>query len=1118
MTCPRCGSSVPADANFCHDCGARLVAGCPRCQSALPLLAQFCPACGMGVGRAEPPARFAAPESYTPRHLAEKILNSRVSLEGERKLVTVLFADIKSSMELLAERDPEDARRILDAVLERMIEAVHRYEGTVNQVLGDGIMALFGAPVAHEDHAVRACYAALRMQETIERHSAEVRRTDGLYVQVRVGMNSGDVVVRSIGSDLQMDYTAVGQTAHLAARMEQIATPGSILVTGDTLRLAEGYVTVQPLGPVPIKGLLTPVDVYEVTGDGPVRSRLQAAAARGLTRFVGRAAEMAALSEARTKAAAGHGHVVAVVGEAGVGKSRLLHEFAHARESQGWLVLESNAVPYGHATPYLPLVDALRRYFKIDARDDVRTIRERVTGKVLMLDPSLQDAIPGVLDLLEVLPDDHTFRSLHPAQRRQSTVDGFRRLLLSESRLQPVMVVFEDLHWHDAPTLGLLDGIVDSVPDGRVLLLVSYRPDHRDDWSHRAHYRQVRVDPLPRPSVEEILDTLLGADPSLAAVKEFLVDRSEGNPFFLEETVRMLVETGVLAGERGDRRLARAFSRSQVPRTVQAILASRIDRLPAREKRVLQAAAVIGKDVPFALLSAIDEQSDEDLRASVAALHAAELLDESRLFPDLEYTFRHALTHDVAYGEILQQRRRDIHGRIVAAMEQLYAGRLGEHVDRLAQHAVQGEMWEKALSYLRQAGAKAVARPANREAVALFEQALGVLDHLPESRFTLEQAIDLRFDIRNALQPLGDLARILDTLREAEQFATRLDDPRRLGWVASYLAEHFRMRGDPGPAAEAGERALGIARRLDDLPLQVVTNLPMGLLCHNLGEYRRAIEFFRWNVTRLEGDLRYEPFGLFGLPAVFSRSFLARSLAELGEFAEGLAVGEEGVRLAETADHPFSRVYAYLGIGALYLRKGEIHRAVAVLERALALGQAAHIPVGLAYGASYLGYALALANRVSEALPLLEQTADQATSVRFVASNSLRVAYLAEAYLIAGRAGEAADAAGRALDLAVEHEERGHRAHALRLLGEATLRVGDPATAQGHFRSALLVAEELGMRPLVAHCNRGLADALDTMGDLASAPAHRDAARTLFQSMDMRPWGGGIELHRAPSS
>ena len=360
-----------------------------------------------------------APHAYTPPHLAEKILTSKAALEGERKQVTVLFADLKGSMELLADRDPEEARQLLDPVLERLMAAVHRYEGTVNQVMGDGIMALFGAPIAHEDHAVRACYAALAMQEAIRRYSEEVRRVHGVEVQIRVGLNSGEVVVRAIGNDLHMDYSAIGQTTHLAARMEQLAPPGAIRLTADTLRLAEGWVQVTPLGPVPVKGLATPVEVFELVGAGPARTRLQAFAARGLTPFVGRQAELAALHQALEQAEAGHGQVVAVIGEPAIGKTRLFHEFTHASRTQGWLLLESSSTSYGQATPYLPVIDLLKAYFQIEDRDDGRRIREKLTGRLLTLDPALGPTLPAFLPLLEVSVEDPHWQAIDPPQRRQ---------------------------------------------------------------------------------------------------------------------------------------------------------------------------------------------------------------------------------------------------------------------------------------------------------------------------------------------------------------------------------------------------------------------------------------------------------------------------------------------------------------------------------------------------------------------------------------------------------------------------------------------------------------------------------------------------------------------------
>jgi class 3 adenylate cyclase len=390
MICARCQTENPPQAKFCLECATPLAGRCANCGTPLPPAAKFCFECAHPTSSEQHQgARFGSPDAYTPKHLAEKIRTSKAALEGERKLVTVLFADLKGSMELLADRDPEDARKLLDPVLEHMIEAVHRYEGTVNQVMGDGIMALFGAPLAHEDHAVRACYAALRMQQTVMRYGDEVQRSHGLPIQIRVGLNSGEVVVRSVANDLHVDYTAVGQTTHLAARMEQTAKAGSILATRDTVKLVEGYVRAQPIGAVNVKGLSKPIDAYEIVGAGPVRTRMQAIVRRGLTQFVGRDTELLTLGNSLERATAGNGQIVSVIGEPGVGKSRLLWEFTHSPRTRGWLILESAAVSYGQTTAYLPVVELVRAYFKIQDWDDGRQVREKITGKLLTLDKTL---------------------------------------------------------------------------------------------------------------------------------------------------------------------------------------------------------------------------------------------------------------------------------------------------------------------------------------------------------------------------------------------------------------------------------------------------------------------------------------------------------------------------------------------------------------------------------------------------------------------------------------------------------------------------------------------------------------------------------------------------------
>jgi predicted ATPase/class 3 adenylate cyclase len=1050
-----------------------------------------------------------APLAYTPSYLAEKILASRAALEGERKQVTVLFADLKGSTELIEGLDPEEARQLLDPALHVMMEAVHRYEGTVNQVLGDGIMALFGAPVAHEDHAVRACYAALAMQSAMRRYAEEVRRSHGLEMQARVGLNSGEVVVRAIGNDLHMDYSAVGQTTHLAARMEQLATPGSIRLTAATLRLAEGLVQVNALGQFPVRGLSEPVEIFELTGVSTVRRRLQASAARGLTRFVGRQQELAALQQALEWAGAGHGQVVAVVGEAGVGKSRLVYEFIHSHHTPGWLVLESASVSYGKATPYFPVIDLLKRYSHVEERDDVRTIRAKVTGQVLTLDPALQDAVPALLSLLDALPDDSPFLKLDPPQRRLRTLDALKRVLLRESQEQPLLLVFEDLHWIDSETQALLGSLVESLPTARLLLLVNYRPEYQHGWVSKTYYAQLRLDPLPAASADELLHALLGDDPSLAPLKHLLIARTEGNPFFLEESVRTLVETGVLVGEPGAYRLGQALPTIQVPATVQAVLAARIDRLPPEEKGLLQTAAVIGYEVPLPLLQAMAAMPEEVLHRSLAHLQATEFLYETRLFPESEYMFKHALTHEVAYGGLLHERRRALHARIVEALEALTGDRGAEQVERLAHHALRGEVWDKALAYCRQAGEKALARSVYREAVGYFEQALSALPHLPEQRHTIEQAIDLRLALRTALFPSGNLGRILVYLREAEALAATLGDPRRLGQISARLSRHFFLRGAHDQAIAAGQRALALATASGDVVLHALVNQTVGTVYLAQGDYRRAIACFEQAIAYFDGARRHERFGELTLPAAFSRAWLAVCHAELGTFAEGRALGEEGLRIAEAVDHPVSLMHAAWGIGLLSLLQGDLPRALPRLERAVALCQEADIPSWFPWIASALGAAYTLGGRVADAVPLLTQALEQTIAMEVVGwSQALCSLSLGEAQLLANRLEEAHAFAEQALTLARTHQERGHQAYALRLLGEIAAHSEPPesAPAEAHYRQALALAEELGMRPLQAHCHRGLGTLYARIDRREQARAELSTAIALYRAMDMTFW------------
>jgi class 3 adenylate cyclase/tetratricopeptide (TPR) repeat protein len=1082
------------------------VISCANCGTELPPTAKFCLECGERVT----PSRAApSPEAYTPRYLAERILTAKAALEGERKQVTVLFADLKGSMELLADRDPEEARKILDPVLAHMMDAVHRYEGTVNQVMGDGIMALFGAPIAHEDHAVRACYAALRMQESLARYAEEARRAHGVTVQVRVGVNSGDVVVAAIGSDLRMDYTAVGETTHLAARMEQLARPGTVLIAPATFHLAQGLVAVKSLGPVPVKGRREPVEVYELSGLGPARTRLQAAARRGLTRFVGRDAEIEALRRSLERAGSSHGQVVAVVGEAGVGKSRLHWEFTRSPHADGWLVLRGRAVSYGRGTPYLPIIELLKTYLGIQERDDPREIRARVADKLLTLDRTLELSLTPLLALFDAPIDDAAWNALDPPQRRQRILEAVKRLLLRASQVQPLLLVVADLQWMDSESQALLDALIDALPTARILLLVSYRPEYQHACGSKTYYTQLRVDPLPAESAEELLADLLGQDESLETLERMLIERTEGNPFFLEESVQTLVETGVLVGQRGAYRMTKVPDVWPIPATAQAIVAARIDRLPPEEKALLQAAAVIGEDIPFALLKSIADVPETSLRRALTDLELADFLYETSVSPDLEYTFKQTLTHEVAYTSLLHDRRRALHARIVEALETLYRNRLMEQVERLAHHAFRGELWDKAVTYLRQAGAKALAHSAYREAASRFEQALTALDPLPETREKIERAVDLRLDLRQSLFPLNELATVWRYLEEAEGLARTLDDPRRLGWVSAYMSgHHWHTGGHVREMRSFAATVEGIAEHLGDVPLRIAAQYYLAGASHLSGDYRAAERVCRKFVESLRDQPIRERFGLAIFPAVVSRAHLARVLAELGEFDEADAHGHEAIGIAEALDHPFSVSLGCFDLAYLKRVRGQPTEAVRLLERAVAECRewniTSHTPMVMAS----LGHAYALSGRSAEGLSYLQEALAAYESAGIGVDHSLGVHQLGEAYLLAGQVESARSCADRAVTLARRRGERGYEAWALRLLGEVGAHSARPdvAAAAPHFTAAMNLASELEMRPLVAHCHAGLGTLYRRTGDLEQAEEHLTMARAMYGEMGMTYW------------
>ena len=1120
MICSQCQTENSHGASFCDECGSALDMSCPQCNEPNRPNAKFCKKCGQRLGQASSPenakTETAAGKAIVPRHLADKILASRRFIEGERKQVTVLFADIRGSTSLIEKLDPEEVRRHFDPVIHIMMDAVHRYEGTVNQVLGDGVMALFGAPLAHEDHALRACYAALAMQEEMRRYADGLAPSDSV-LKIGVGINSGEVVVRSITNDLNIDYSALGHTTHLAARMEDLAPAGAILLTAETLREVEGFVEVKSLGNLQVKGFSDGISAFELTGATAAKNRLQAAAVRGLSTFVGRQAEL----ETFQKFTERDGGVLALVGAAGMGKSRLVSEFVQHHLPANWRVLEAFSVSYGEATPFLPVVELLKNYFSISSQDDGAAIRRKVLEDIQRLDETLRETTPPILTLLDAFPDAKAqsalqpeiaaafakFKNAEPQEKRSQTFRALLRVFKRESVEQPLLLIFEDLHWIDGETQVFLDTLVEELPQTQIFLLVDYRPGYTHQWANKEYYTRIRVDPLPITDARGLLESLLGSR-EMESLKQLLINRTEGNPFFIEEIVRSLSETGVLLGVKGSHRLGSAIDSIRIPSTVRTVLEERVDRLPTEQKQLLQTAAAIGVVVPQRLLSAVSGLPENHLAECLAGLQASEFLYESNLFPESRFTFTHALTNEVVYNALLHERRTALHADIMKAVETLAGEKLNDHIESLAHHAYLGELWEKAIRYLREAGAKAMSRSAFVEALSDCERALAAAEHLADSRVKVGQQVDLHLEARNVLFLLGDLPRVGEHLQKAEALAEKLGDETRMARVLNFLNSYYGLAGDPERAIEIGKRALGLGAVQADIASSTVAYYYLGAAYNKTGQYGRAIEALLRGVKNVEGNLRHEKFGTAAVLSVICRSHLVQSLALTGRFHEGITRAEEGVRIAEEVDHAVSLLHVNCSLGVLYSIKGEFDKAVTVLDRAMTICQSKQIPVYVPLIAPRLGYAYIHLGRLTDGLPLLEQGVDNSATAGRVGFQSLHTAWLAEGYLLAGRTAEARRLAEHAYDLSVQHKERGHGAISLNLLAEIAVAGGanNYSAAESYNRRALALSSEMNMRPLEAHARLALGSILHAKGCVDQARTEIEAASEIYDSLGMTQW------------
>jgi len=1093
MLCPACGHDSPAEYRFCESCGVPFARACRSCGFSNRVTAKFCGGCGSSL--AEP----AEPSDSTPPP-AGRAPPAPVRLLNERKQVTVLFADIKDSSILIHGMDPEQAAERLQPALQAMQEAVHRYGGTVNRIQGDGIMALFGAPIAHEDHAVRACYAALAMRDGIRTLYEDA-------IAIRIGLHSGEVVVRSIGNDFSVDYDAQGPVAHLAGHMEKSADPGTIRLSAVTYGLAEQYVAVRSLGRMPVKGAGEPVEVYELAAIKRVQSRWAARAAGGLSKFVGRGGEIEALQNAFAAAWKGRGRIVCIVGDPGIGKSRLVHEFLHAPALSGATILLASTAEHDRNIPYKTIGDLIRFWCLVEERDSRGDVAQKLHRTVLSIDPALAEMLPALESLLDLPVTDEAWANLAAVQRRQRTLDAVTALILRSAAQAPVVLAIEDLHWIDAESLAVFEHVVNSMEAVPLLLIGTHRPEFTNPWIAHGRSALVRLNPLAAPTADELLVDLLGASPKLVEIKRLLMQRASGTPLFLEEMIKALVETGVLAGQRGDRLLAAPINEIRIPVSVQAVLAARIDRLAPGHKTLLQMASVIGTEVPVALLQGIAELPEVTILQMLAELQTMEMLYESQRLPTLQYNFAHALTHDVAYSSMLLSQRRKLHAKVLEAIETRYADRLEEHVEHLAYHALNGEQWEKAAAYLYLAGRRAIDRSAFAEAVRNFDYALDVHARLPSSPESVGRAIDTRFGLRIALLATGHFDRIRDLLSEAEKLAASIDDRQRLARISIDQAIILSVQGDLDTAVEKGRQGRSIAASIDDRALRAMSGFALGQACWFSGQFREALSIIAADLGSLRTEMRHHGHQTTGAVSVLSIGTMANSHTLLGNFEDALNAAQEARQIAGESRRPYDLSFAEFALGFARLTRGNVAAAIPHFDAAFEHAEASGIQVLQPFIAGQMGRAYALAGRSAVALELLEGAISKAIALHLVCFQPWCEGAIALARFQCGETSEAVETARHALAVARKHNYRATEAALLTLLGRMSLssHAADLEQATAWLQAAVELTNRLEMRPESAHALLYLGNAYQQSGRAEEGRSRIVLAEEQLRHLGMTP-------------
>jgi len=1108
MKCPKCQTDNPEGMKFCGRCGGKLEKVCPKCNFSNPLDFMYCGKCGNTLEELQtvPSIDYSKPKSYTPKSLADKILTARSSIEGERKLVTVFFADVANFTAMSEKHDPEEVHQIMDGCFRILMEEIHKYEGTINQFTGDGVMALFGAPVAHEDHAQRACYAALSIQNTLAGYAEKLKKDRGIDFKMRIGLNSGPVVVGSIGDDLRMDYTAIGDTINLASRMETMAKPGTILSSGHTYKLVRDYFKFESLGKIQVKGKELPQDAYALTRTSEVKTRIEAAVVSGLTKFVGRRREMEALQEVLERTRSGSGQVVGIVGEAGVGKSRLILEMRRLFPKEQYGYLEGRCLHYGGSMAYLPLLDILRSYFEIKEGEQESLIKKKMKEKIFELDEKLKTVLPPFQELLSLKGEEEAYLKLEPKQKREKIFEAVRDLFIRESQNKPLVLVFEDLHWIDKTSEEFLDYFIGWLANTPILLIILYRPEYTHRWASRSYYNNVRVDQLSIPTSAELVQSILREGEVVPELSNLILGKAAGNPLFMEELTHSLLENGSIQKKDHQYFLSKNVSDIQVPDTIQGIIAARIDRLDESLKRIMHVASVIGREFAFRILQAIMEMKEE-LKSHLLNLQGLEFIYEKRLFPELEYIFKHALTQEVAYNSLLLKRRKEIHEKIGRAIEEIYPDRLEEFYEMLAYHYSKSDNLDKACQYLKLSGKKAMRSYSNLEAFHFYKDAINMLKQKPETEQNKKERLEviLLMDIPMRLSAYPEDP--LKFLEEGERLCRELGDKKSLAAIYNFIGLFHVVTGDPTLGRKYQEASFEEAEKIQDIE----TMAPIGWgLCYSYfweGEYRRIVNIAPKVIKSLEKIQREDEF--FGLPInIYSalQAVYGYSLGILGEFTKGEQLCEKALSFANKINHLLSIGSAEHRYGFLFVFKGDGKNAIKHLQSSIEYFEKSQAVILLPTAWSLLGYGYYLVGELETALKSIEKALNMQMDIGF--PRSWIHYFLSSVHFDSGNLNEAKVHAEQALNLAQTSHQKIFEGISWIQLGRSLVKMEGPQLhkAEEYILKGMKIVDELGAKPFYAQGCFYLGDLYADAGHKEKAIENLKKAEAMFQEMGMDYW------------